>query len=92
MRPKQAAAALVQLDDLSGAMLECVRSAAFLILMTSVGISQYQSGGASWSGTRILLLAAFLWGFLIVGGIVVLRKRLKGDSPPRKPPSPPNAT
>jgi len=40
VRPKQAAAALVQLDDLSGAMLECVRNAAFLILMTSVGNHQ----------------------------------------------------
>jgi hypothetical protein len=40
VRPKQAAAALVQLDDLGGAMLERVRSPAFLILMTSVGNHQ----------------------------------------------------
>jgi hypothetical protein len=36
-RPKRAPAALVQLDDLGGAMLERTRSVAFLILMTSVG-------------------------------------------------------
>jgi RepB DNA-primase from phage plasmid len=40
VRPKQAPAALVQLDDLSGAMLGRVRSAAFLILVTSVGNHQ----------------------------------------------------
>jgi hypothetical protein len=36
VRPKQARVALVQLDDLGGAMLERVRSAAFLVLRTSV--------------------------------------------------------
>jgi hypothetical protein len=40
VRPKRAPAALVQLDDLRGTMLERVRSAAFLILMTSVGNHQ----------------------------------------------------
>jgi len=40
VRPKQAPAALVQLDDLGGAQLGRVRSAAFLILRTSVGNHQ----------------------------------------------------
>jgi hypothetical protein len=40
VRPKRAPAALVQLDDLRGTILERVRSAAFLILMTSVGNHQ----------------------------------------------------
>jgi hypothetical protein len=40
VRPKQAPAALVQLDDLGGAMLGRVRSVAFLILMTSIGNHQ----------------------------------------------------
>jgi hypothetical protein len=40
VRPKQAAAALVQLDDLGGAMLGRLRSVAFLILMTSIGSHQ----------------------------------------------------
>jgi len=40
VRPKQAAAELVQLDDLSGAMLERVSIAAFLVLATSAGNHQ----------------------------------------------------
>jgi hypothetical protein len=40
VRPRQPPAALVQLDDLGGAVLALVRSAAFLILMTSVGNHQ----------------------------------------------------
>ena len=40
VRPKGATAALVQLDDLGGTMLERVRSAAFLILTTSAGNHQ----------------------------------------------------
>jgi hypothetical protein len=40
VRPKRTAAALVQLDDLGGAMLARVRNAAFLILMTSGGNHQ----------------------------------------------------
>jgi hypothetical protein len=40
VRPKRAPAALVQLDDLGGTMLERVRSAAFLILTTSAGNHQ----------------------------------------------------
>jgi len=40
VRPKEPAAALVQLDDLRGTMLERVKSAAFLILTTSPGNHQ----------------------------------------------------
>jgi hypothetical protein len=40
VRPKASAAALVQLDDLRGPMLERVKSAAFLILTTSAGNHQ----------------------------------------------------
>jgi hypothetical protein len=40
VRPKESAAALVQLDDLRETMLERVRSAAFLILTTSAGNHQ----------------------------------------------------
>jgi hypothetical protein len=40
VRPKGATADLVQLDDLCGVLLERVRSAAFLILTTSVGNHQ----------------------------------------------------
>jgi hypothetical protein len=49
LRPKGGAAALVQLDDLRGNMLERVRSTAFLILTTSAGNHQawvaVQQGG-----------------------------------------------
>ncbi|HLB87658.1 MAG TPA: hypothetical protein VJK29_08385, partial [Terriglobales bacterium] len=40
VRPKRAAIELVQLDDLSGAMLERLKAAAFLILATSPGNHQ----------------------------------------------------
>jgi len=40
VRPRQATAALVQLDDVGGTMLERVKSAAFLILTTSAGNHQ----------------------------------------------------
>ena len=40
VRPKRATAELVQLDDLNGAMLERVKTAAFLILTTSPGNHQ----------------------------------------------------
>lgn len=40
VRPKRGAVELVQLDDLSGAMLERLRDAAFLILATSMGNHQ----------------------------------------------------
>lgn len=40
MRPRGAAARLVQLDDLSPAALERIRSAAFLLLATSPGNHQ----------------------------------------------------
>ena len=40
VRPKQATAALVQLDDVGGTMLERVKSAAFLILTTRAGNHQ----------------------------------------------------
>jgi len=40
VRPKHALVELVQLDDLSGAVLERLRAAAFLILATSVGNHQ----------------------------------------------------
>jgi len=40
VRPKHAMAALVQLDDLPGTMLERLKAAAFLILTTSAGNQQ----------------------------------------------------
>lgn len=40
VRPKRGAVELVQLDDLSGAMLERLRDAPFLILATSMGNHQ----------------------------------------------------
>jgi RepB DNA-primase from phage plasmid len=40
VRPRDGRVALIQLDDLSGAMLEIVRAAAFMILATSAGNHQ----------------------------------------------------
>jgi hypothetical protein len=49
VRPQRAAVELVQLDDLSGAMLERLKAAAFLILATSVGNHQVWAAVSDWT-------------------------------------------
>jgi hypothetical protein len=49
VRPKRAPVELVQLDDLSGAMLERLKAAAFLILTTSVGNHQVWVAAREWT-------------------------------------------